>query len=475
MSASHEPLRSVALIGLGWHARRVYYPWLEEAALQGRIRITAVVDLHDNAAAVRGFLEQRRVAPEHLILTEQGSSPDRLPEEVARQLAALQAAGRLEGVLISTEPRAHKGYVLWALAHGVHVLLDKPLTAPANPGSTAEVAQALWEDFEEISRALAASRARLVVQAQRRVHPGYSFIKRYLEGFLQEYGVPISFLDVYHADGMWVMPDEWDRDHHAYKYRTGKLLHSGYHFVDLASWLLASNERVDQAPSMLEFQVQTFNPSDFLALLHGRYERLFGSEHVPTPVPSVEHHGEMDLTLLGRILSGGAVQTTVSLQLLQSSFSRRASPAPPADPYKGAGRVRHERINLQVGPLLNLQVHSYQAYEVRDQRTQLPYGPGHLHHFDVYVFRNSDVVGGTCFEKLEFGRAGQEKGHNEQARLELLEAFVEGRPSGSELEEHRRTIRWLSCIYHALHLRQAEGLAVHGMPWSGRPLAESCG
>lgn len=466
MSPPREPLRSVALIGLGWHARRVYYPRLEEAALAGRVRIAAVVDLQDNADAVRGFLAQRQVAPDHLVLTQPSTSPERVPDEAARQLAALQADGRLDGVLISTEPRAHRGYVLWALERGVHVLLDKPLTAPADPGSTAEVAEALWQDFEDIARALAASRARLVIQAQRRVHPGYSFIKRTVEEFVAEYGVPISFLDVYHADGMWVMPDEWDRDHHAYKYRTGKLLHSGYHFVDLASWLLASNERLGRAPRTLEFQVQSFGPRDFLALLDGRYERLFGPGRAPVPVPSVERHGEMDLNLLGRILCDGAVQTTVSLQLLQNSFSRRASPAPPADPYKGAGRVRHERMNLHVGPLLNLQVHSYQAHEVRDPRPQLAYGPGHLDHFDVYVFRNAGVVGGASFEKLEFGRAGQDKGHNEQARLDLLEAFLAGDPSGSELEEHRRTIFWLSRIYHALHRRQTEGLALHGMPWS---------
>lgn len=127
--------------------------------------------------------------------------------------------------------------------------------------------------------------------------------------------------------------------------------------------------------------------------------------------------------------------------------------------------MRHERLNLQVGPLLNLQVHSYQAYEVRDRREQLPYGPGHLDHFDVHVFRNADVVGGTSFEKLEFGKAAQRQGHNEQARMDLLETFVEGRPSGSELEDHRRTNLWLSRIYQAIHGKQTEALSVCTLPW----------
>ncbi|MDC0706934.1 Gfo/Idh/MocA family oxidoreductase [Stigmatella sp. ncwal1] len=466
MNTPPESIRHVALIGLGWHARRVYYPWLEEAALQDRVRISAVVDLHANSDTVRNYLAQRRVAPGQLLFTESGLPTDALPEDLLRHLNGLRAAGQLDGVIISTEPRAHKRYVMWALQSGIHVLLDKPISAPANAASTAEVAQALWKDFEDIAQALAASRSRLVVQAQRRMHAGYGFIKRYLEDFLQEYGVPISFLDLYHADGMWVMPDEWDREHHAYKNRTGKLLHSGYHFVDLGSWLLESNRLANPASSLLEFQVQTFEPKDFLALLDGRYEKLFGPGGVPAPVPSVGNHGEMDLTLMGRVLTGETVQTLVSLQLLQNSFSRRASPAPPADPYKGAGRVRHERMNLQVGPLLNLQVHSYQSYETRDHRVQAPYGPGHLDHFDVYVFRNADAVGGTPFEKLEFGKTAQPSGHNEQARLALLEAFLQGHPSGSELEDHRRTNLWMSQIYQAIHDRRTGTQEVCRMPWS---------
>lgn len=472
MSRSHAPIRHVALIGLGWHARRVYYPWLEEAALQGRVHLSAAVDLHSNSQAVRGYLAQRRVAPDRLLFTEpfQPSAP--LPEELLGQLAGLRAAGQLDGVIISTDPRAHQRYVMWALENGVHVLLDKPITAPASAASAAEIARTLWSGFEDIARARASSPARLVVQAQRRMHAGYRFIQQYLEGFIGEYGVPVSFLDVYHADGMWVMPSEWDREHHPYKHGTGKLLHSGYHFVDLCSWLLESSARANPAPSELEFQVQTFEPKDFLALLDGRYERLFGPEQVPPPVPSVAGYGEMDLTLMGRILTGEAVQTLVSLQLLQNSFSRRASPAPAADPYKGAGRVRHERLNLQVGPLLNLQVHSYQAYETRDSRTPLPYGPGHLDHFDVHVFRNADAVGGTPFEKLEFGKAAQPHGHNEQARLALLEAFLDGRPSGSELEDHRRTNLWLARIYQAIHGQRTGAQATGRMPWSG-PTARS--
>ena len=40
--------------------------------------------------------------------------------------------------------------------------------------------------------------------------------------------------------------------------------------------------------------------------------------------------------------------TTATLNLMQNSFSRRGWFAPRRDLYKGNGRVRHERLVLQV-------------------------------------------------------------------------------------------------------------------------------
>ena len=52
------------------------------------------------------------------------------------------------------------------------------------------------------------------------------------------------------------------------------------------------------------------------------------------------------------------------VSLLQNSFSRRGWFAPRQDTYKGNGRVRHEWLILNVGPLLSVHVDSYQSHEV---------------------------------------------------------------------------------------------------------------
>ena len=81
-----------------------------------------------------------------------------------------------------------------------------------------------------------------MVQCQRRYHDGYLFIVDYLRKFIKDFGIPLTYIDILHGDGCWVLPNEFfERENHPYKYGYGKLMHSGYHFVDLLAWLLKLN------------------------------------------------------------------------------------------------------------------------------------------------------------------------------------------------------------------------------------------
>ncbi|MGE0707729.1 MAG: Gfo/Idh/MocA family oxidoreductase [Planctomycetota bacterium] len=460
-----SPTRSIGLIGVGPHARRTYLPWIAEWVREGRLRLSCVVDLEEQRAPVAAALAELGLAPDALLFARERAAPRGLDGAVEAGLARLRAEGKLDALVVATDPIAHKGYATWALRHDLDVLLDKPISAPVGAASKAEVAAALRADYAELRALEAASQGRCAVQCQRRAHLGYRWIRDYLAEFVRRWQVPITYLDLYHADGMWVMPGEWDRDHHAYKHGTGKLLHSGYHFVDLASWLLALNPPLhDEA---LDLTVRSYQPADFLRLFAGRYTDLFGRPGLQRREPeSVRSYGEMDLYLLGQLRARGHVRTTLALTLQQCSFSRRSWPSPSPDPYKGAGRVRHERLNLQVGTLLNVQVHSYQSHELRDPAPQEEYGPGHLDHFDVLVFRNCDLVGGPRLEQRAIGReaSAAERGHNEDARRRLLEAFLRGEDTGSSLASHARTSALLAAIYDGL---DPAGPASLALPWGG--------
>jgi hypothetical protein len=131
----------------------------------------------------------------------------------------------------------------------------------------------------------------------------------------------------------------------------------------------------------------------------------------------------------------------------------------PPDIYKGNGRIRHERVNIQVSTLLNIQVHSYQSYQINNQIV-IDYGPGHIDHFDILIFRNSELTGGKAFERIEIGRDIGEKEHllptyfsnNEIARKNLFLDFLKRSRSQSDLLCHAFTNQLLSKIYECLAL-----------------------
>lgn len=426
-------MKHVGIVGLGWHAARIHIPWVMGA--EGA-RWTLGLDLESEQAAVLRRLQSRR--PETLVFVG-GSPTDPVDPAALQALEDRRRAGQLDLLLLCTDPLARLPFLTWALERGVDVVVDKPLTAPRSPASHSQVAATLLRDFQAVTDRLSRSEAQVHLLAQRRWHSGYRVVRDLLSETVRATGVPVTTLHIAHADGMWVHPDEWNRDHHPYRHRTGKLLHSGYHFVDLASWLLEVSDPRDS--SMLDFHVRRVSALDQQSQLSGQKLLAIGA---PSAGPE---HGEVDLHLLGQVVADGVPRSTLSLSLLQNSVSRRQSGGRPSDPYKGAGRIRHESITAQVGPFLNIQVHSYQSHEIRDPDPQVTYGPGHLDHFDIHVTRNP-LLPGPRHEVLQVGRTNP--GHNEAARVALLDAVLLGVESSSELSTHARSNRLLAGIYDAL-------------------------
>ena len=119
-------IRRVAIIGLGPHNRRIYYPQLERR----NIVVALVIDIEGQRESVEGFLQGRRLQPEQVVYipTEARDDPTMHPTAAA----ALQAArDRFDGIIISSEPSSHQPYLRWALEHGVPALIDKPPIIPA--------------------------------------------------------------------------------------------------------------------------------------------------------------------------------------------------------------------------------------------------------------------------------------------------------------------------------------------------------
>jgi predicted dehydrogenase len=473
ITAKTLPSKKIALIGLGPHAQRIYYPYLVSKIAHSKgaaIQISLVVDLSDNKQTVDTYLQEQDVRPTEVLYLphEDQRNPNVVDERAVRAFLA----HNITHVIISTEPKAHKAYLKFCIEQGLKVLVDKPITAPIDlmphPDYTPaehkfKAANQISSDVHELVELLHINEgSRVIVQAQRRYHEGYVYVRSLLADIIKEHGIPITYINIHHSDGMWNMPEEFmNRENHPYKYGYGKLMHSGYHFVDLLQGLLRLNELIpDKTPDHFTVFNQMKCPIDNQEVINEKdYQSFFGSDNFTLPTNSNSDHdyktyGELDSFSQWQFTRNGKVITSVQMSLMQSGISLRAWPKLPKDTYKANGRVRHERVDIHLGPLYNIQVHSYQAAEVGDAGA-LGKGIGSKDHFDILIFKNAKLLGGQSLEVIHYGdidvkahkNAEGYLGQNEQPRHKVIDELLDNTPSTSELEDHIVTNRLMSVLY----------------------------
>ncbi|MBI1362879.1 MAG: hypothetical protein GC134_02750, partial [Proteobacteria bacterium] len=270
----------ILLVGLGPHARRIYMHYFAKHKLAP----AAVVELAEKQSAVTSYLAEKCLTPDvHFVDNAQRDADTLSPQDI-RALDRLILRRGITHVILSTEPKAHMAYLRYFISRGIHTLTDKPITAPVSPITDATQAARIEHDYDTLMAMYAPAKAkgmRLSVQCQRRFHPGYVYIRQLLATLTATHNIPVTHMDVYHCDGMWNMPDEYlSRENHPYKYGYGKLYHSGYHFVDLAAWLLQGCQlTASKQPDSATLFSDAKRPLDCMAGLNGDdYANLLGTD-----------------------------------------------------------------------------------------------------------------------------------------------------------------------------------------------------
>lgn len=459
--------KNVALVGLGPHSRRIYIHYLNKIGVTPRL----IIELESKRDFVLKFLKERNINSKTFFIPNEFCNFEKIPLEIQNKLSNSLNENNISHAIISTEPKAHKAYLTFFMKQGLKILTDKPITSPLYVADNLSSAQEVQNDYDLLCNLYKETKedgVRVEVQCQRRYHPAYNFIRNQLNKIVSEYKIPITYIDSYHCDGMWTMPDEFEsRENHPYKYGYGKLFHSGYHFVDIVSWFLQINKQLtNKQPDHFSLYAAETRPNDALSIINKEdYQRLFNSKKLD-PVfneynlRGINATGEIDFHSLIQFKKQQNVITTVHLGLMQSGFSRRGWLDLPEDTYKGNGRIRHERLNIHIGPLMNIQVHSYQSKEVKERKIDDGYDVGALEHFDIFIFRNTDLIGGKAFEKIsakdlisKTNDLGYFIGFNEQARESCLVKFLNNESGESDLLDHDLTIKLMHKSYEALSLK----------------------
>ncbi len=139
---------NLLLIGMGPHARRTYLPHIQKHSNRYNVRLSAVVELESRRSEVEALCGQLGISPAQLFVSPFRSN--RMPADVCDQLDALVARHGVNGVIISTEPLAHRVYLEYALQRNLNVLVDKPMTTRIDVAHDLAQAQGIWADFRYI-------------------------------------------------------------------------------------------------------------------------------------------------------------------------------------------------------------------------------------------------------------------------------------------------------------------------------------
>lgn len=443
------------LIGLGPYAKHHFFNLFKKHNIYPDL----VVDLDCMESKINEFLSTTNVSiPRYLIPNDQRDF-EKLPISIQKDLLQLIKKHGITHAIMCTEPKAHLAYLDFLIENDIHILAAKPLTAPQNSSISYDAASKIQSDYDYLVNKLKSKKdLKIELQCQRRYNPIYQFVMREIETFVAEFDIPMTYCEIYHSEGMWNMPDEFlSRENHPYKYGYGKLLHGGYHFIDLLAWLINTCYRVSsKIPDRGEIYAVPFSPSDFMTVFNNEdYKRFFQKDKYSDLFSNdkkaeFEQMGELDFFGILQLFKDDKRLTTCSLNLLHTGFSRRSWDTLPEDTYKGNGRIRHERINIQFGHLLNIQVHSYISKREHEKSSQ--YAPGSARHFDIYIFRNSKLIGGEPFKhyRADHFLKDPTQSFNEMSRDKCFFNFFRGEKSLSQLTDHTLGVKLLSNSLKAL-------------------------
>ncbi len=446
MAPTHQvPYRNLILIGCGPHYRKRYHSVLESE----NTTIAWLIDLQDQKEIILNFFKDKKLKPANTLFLDErfrNSLSLNLLETILPKIDLSQ----IDAVLLCTEPKARKAYALWALQHELPLFMDKPPCAfPA-----LEQKDTLLLSYEEMVHAAEKAKVNVVVSCERRCHLGYLWLMGYLLQLIQEENSSITSINIHFANGNWVTPLEYlHQEQHPFKYGYGLLLHSGYHYIDLLSSLIALNQSEE-----IDYTLKTITtpPQDLLSEMKDKTScRLYRnnpknrefdkevSQNDTSDYDSIRSLGETSLFLIGQAKIRKRLGTYFAMQLENTSVSQRTCDAPSSE---ASWRMRQEQVIIHVGHLASIHVSCNpfkkldpNRHPVEDFNITIMHSPLLTHRQPILKMTREDIP---------LLPASLKKGSlNQHARECQLREFLHGRDGNSSLQSHRYTVQLLDRIY----------------------------
>ncbi len=468
----NEP--KILLIGLGYHARRIYYPFFSDIQ-KNLSNLVCALDLVTQKDTIDNYLKMKGHVDFPVYYTNNTMISDDLSIQELEQLDNIISIHGINAVIIATEPLSHFKYAKWALNKGLHILMDKPITTEENVTNDIRKAKKLYSDYLLLKdlylQKIQEKKIVFNLLAQRRYHPAFTLMKQLVSEVQARTGCMISSIQSIHSDGQWRTPTEIvDIPYHSYSQGYGKLSHSGYHSIDIASWLIGESETDEKQIDNVEIYSLPIMPTDVLNQLNlTDYNRIFPNYASYNNYDwnsynnLFQNYGEIDLYNTIAFKQGTNILSVATSSLIHNGFSQRGWPsAEKKDLYKGNGRVRQESHYIAQGPFQSISFISYQSQEILKD-VQDPYDVGGEHHLDIHVFRNNTLFPDWKAHQvykiqnlLPTGDLGYSRGHQEDSRREGIKDFIDSIMSGnnsspSNFLSHQRGTLLMSGLYQSIN------------------------
>lgn len=484
-------MKNILIIGFGPHARRIYFPILNQWGKEWGAKLVFGVDLKSQKETIETYLQAQKSKLPFFYIDEDEKLYDGLHPNVEKRLNKIVDEYSIDGVVISTEPLVHMPYAIWALKKDLHILMDKPISTKFNVSTDLSKAQELKTDYDQLAKLYFDKRRKnktlsFTLMAQRRYHPAFNKIKELINEVKLKTNCPVTSLQSFHTDGQWRFPTEIvEQIYHSYCQGYGKCSHSGYHTIDIIPWLIEAGETEEKHFDNVDIFTNFLRPLDFLKQFNlNDYRKMFKDFDKYNKYSEAEYeslmgdYGEIDAFCSFSFKSQEKILTLASDNLVHNGFAQRNwVTAEGRDLYKGNGRVRHESHYIEQGPFQAISFISYQGKEVDPENKVGIYDVSGEYHLDIHVFRNQKMFpewkNYTKYSMQDLAENhldGYSRGHQEDARRKCIQEFTEGMYGktrersnySSSLEDHKKGVYITSGIYEsAIRRRKNENPVVN--------------
>ncbi len=449
-----KKIRNLIVFGCGFHFRERYFGFLEKFHDHENLKINLVVDLENQKEKIQNFFKNKKILPEKYLFLPEKFRNSFSVEDIAHWLHPLINPQKIDGVIISSEPKAHKNYLLWAIQNNLPVFIDKPLTAFVSIHEKIS----LFQDYLDIIDAMRGKNLNVVISCERRANLGYQYLKQTISEIIDYSRIPITFIDIHFGAGKWDMPDEYFfLENHPYKYGYGTLLHSGYHYIDLFFSLVSLYDPIIPL-SCLDIEFEIFKTSSFDSLNSVKsevYTKLFHTDRFDKffekeSLEKMKYFGETDLMIVGQLKKNSAVITNFCIKLFHTSLTKRSWSELPENLYRGNGRIRQESLLIHLGHVSSISMHS-NPYSKLDKKTE------NIEDFSIEFMNNEILLKRDPYIQIKRNDLSEIYPHldlyeslNVTAREWQLTDFLNGGDGNSPIASHFYTIKFIDMIYQRI-------------------------